>query len=51
MLAIRGEELHIKNLNLEQGELNVEGLIMELAYSEERSIKHGGRGLLGRLFR
>ncbi|NLC11172.1 MAG: sporulation protein YabP [Firmicutes bacterium] len=51
LLAIRGEELHIKNLNLEQGELNVEGLIMELAYSEERSIKHGGRGLLGRLFR
>ncbi|RQD78549.1 MAG: sporulation protein YabP [Candidatus Syntrophonatronum acetioxidans] len=54
LLAVRGEELHIKHLNLEEGELNIEGFILELAYSEERGtqgLRGKGKGLLERLFR
>ena len=31
---MRGEDLHINHLNLEQGELIIEGFLLELAYSE-----------------
>lgn len=54
LLAIRGEELHIKHLNLEQGNLSIEGLVLELAYSEEREargMRGRGKGFLERLFR
>ncbi len=54
LLAVRGEDLHIKHLNLEEGELNIEGFILELAYSEERGnqgLRGKGKGLLERLFR
>lgn len=52
LLAIRGENLHIKHLNLEQGEVTVEGYVLEMAYAED---KGGGRSrsksLLERLFK
>jgi len=53
LLAMRGEDLHIKHLNLEQGELIVEGYLLELAYSEERSlrIKDRGKSFFERLFK
>ena len=54
LLAIRGENLHIRHLNLEEGELNIEGFILELAYSEEKGSKGiggKGRGFLERLFK
>lgn len=53
LLAMRGEELHIKHLNLEQGELLIEGFFLELAYSEERGQKARDRGksFLERLFK
>ena len=52
LLAMRGEELHIKNLNLEQGELTVEGFLLELAYSEIRgSRKDRGKSFFERLFK
>ncbi len=51
LLAIRGEDLHIKNLNLEKGELAIEGLVLELAYSEDRRLRDRGKGFLGRLFK
>ena len=52
LLAMRGEELHIKHLNLEQGELQIEGFLLELAYSEERSRrKDRGKNFFERLFR
>lgn len=51
LLAMRGEDLHIRNLNLEQGELLVEGFLLELAYSDEKMSKDRGRGFLERLFR
>ncbi|NLZ92882.1 MAG: sporulation protein YabP [Firmicutes bacterium] len=51
LLAIRGEDLHIKQLNLEKGELAIEGLILELAYSEDKRIRDRGKGLFERLFK
>lgn len=54
LLAIRGEELHIKHLNLEEGIIMIEGFILELAYSEEKNLKNlkgKGKGILERLFR
>jgi len=51
LLAIRGEDLHIKHLNLEKGELAIEGLILELAYSDDRRLRDRGKGLFERLFK
>lgn len=51
LLAIRGEELHIKQLNLEKGELAIEGLILELAYSDDKRFRDRGKGLFERLFK
>lgn len=51
LLAIRGEDLHIKQLNLEKGELAIEGLILELAYSDDKRMRDRGKGLIERLFK
>ncbi|MCM3703879.1 sporulation protein YabP [Paenibacillus macerans] len=49
-LTIRGQNLHIKNLNLEQGLVSIEGLVNTLSYLEQGS-HPSGKGLLGKLFR
>lgn len=51
LLAVRGEDLDIKQLNLEQGKLSIQGFVLELAYSAEKGLKGKGKGLIGRLFR
>lgn len=51
MLAVRGEDLHIKQLNLEKGELAIEGLIIELVYSDDKRLRDRKKGFLDRLFR
>ena len=46
-LVVRGSGLHIEQLSLEGGQLQVEGQVESLTYEEDR----GGRGgLLARLF-
>lgn len=48
-LAIRGDGLHINRIDVDSGELSLEGdRIDSLAYAENRA-SHGG--LLGKLFR
>ncbi|MNJ39246.1 sporulation protein YabP [Paenibacillus fonticola] len=49
-LTIRGQNLHIKNLNLEQGLVSIEGQVNSLSYLDPGS-QAGGKGLLGKLFR
>jgi sporulation protein YabP len=51
LLAIRGEDLHIKQLNLEKGELAIEGLILELAYSDDKRFRDRGKGFFEKLFK
>lgn len=49
-LRFAGEDLHVKRLTLERGEVDVEGLIQEISYHESDKNKTAGN-ILGRLFR
>lgn len=54
MLTIRGEELHIKQLDLEKGRLEVEGYVNSLQYAapRQRTARQGrSRSFLERLLR
>ncbi len=51
LLAVRGENLHIKHLNLEQGEVTIDGYILEMAYADEKRSKVRGKNILERLFK
>ena len=48
LLAIRGEGLNIQQLNLDKGNIVVEGLIKSLVYDDEPKQK---KGLLNRLLK
>lgn len=46
-LTVKGESLHISRLNVETGDLRVEGTVQSLTYAEPT----GKSGFFGRLFR
>ncbi|HIU34021.1 MAG TPA: sporulation protein YabP [Candidatus Pullichristensenella excrementigallinarum] len=48
-MTLSGEGLHVENLNLKEGKLEVEGEISSIEYSGSPREKKGG--VLGRLFR
>lgn len=50
VLFVRGEDLHIKELNLETGMLQLTGLVHGLEYAGDGLTKKS-RGLLGKLFK
>ena len=52
MMALRGEDLHIKQLSLESGQLMVEGVVKTVEYLEDggRIGKGKGKGFLDRIF-
>ncbi|MDD2418520.1 MAG: sporulation protein YabP [Oscillospiraceae bacterium] len=47
-LTVKGEELHINRLNIETGDLTLEGQIYSLTYSD---IQARSGGFFGRLFK
>lgn len=49
-LVVHGEELHIKELNLEKGNLLVSGYVQSVEYLGD-SLGKRSKGLLARLFR
>lgn len=49
MLMLRGREFHIKQLNLDDGNLTIEGYLAGLEYAEEMGKK--ARSFLGRLLK
>ena len=49
LLMIRGEDLHVNHLTLEKGEVDVEGKIDSLTYSDSVA-KPTGTSILSRLF-
>ena len=49
-LSVRGANLHIKNLNLEQGLVAIEGTVNELAYLDA-STGNKSSGFFGKLFK
>ena len=52
MLMIRGSELHVSRLTLEKGEVDIDGRIDSLTYSEQTaSAGSKAESLLSRLFR
>lgn len=51
MLMIKGTDLHVKRLTLEKGEIDIEGRIDSLTYSDVKTATKQGESLLGRLFK
>lgn len=51
LLLIRGRELHMSRLSLEKGEVNVDGTIDGLSYSDTGSKGKKQERLLSRLFK
>lgn len=51
MLMIKGNDLHVNRLTLEKGEVDIEGQIDSLTYSDVSSYGKQGESLLGRLFK
>lgn len=50
ILMIKGQNLHIKNLSLEQGLVAIEGYVNELAYKDANS-QGKSKGFIGKLFK
>ncbi len=50
-LNIRGQNLHIKNLNLEQGMVTIEGVIYDMGYLNEGYSTEKAKGFFGKLFK
>lgn len=51
MLSIRGADLHMSSLSLEQGLIGLAGEISELVYDEAGQVGKSKGGLMSRLFR
>lgn len=50
-MTIKGQELHVSRLTLEQGEVDIDGKIDSMVYSGNAGSKGKGESLLGRLFK
>lgn len=50
-LSLKGEGLHITQLNLDEGTLTAEGYFHALVYRENRPERRNGRSVLNRLFK
>ena len=51
MLLIKGNDLHVKKLMLEKGEVDIDGKIDSFIYSEIMAEQKSGESWFGRLFR
>lgn len=49
-LIFRGEQLHVKRLTLEKGEIDLDGDICELKYTDTHTVKEVG-SFFGKLFK
>ena len=50
-LNIRGQNLHIKNLDLEQGTVSIQGIIIDMSYLNDGYSTEKAKGLFGKLFK
>lgn len=51
MLMIKGSDLHVNRLTLEKGEVDIEGKIDSLTYSEVSGYGNKGESLFSKLFK
>lgn len=50
ILEIKGESLHVNQLNLENGEMNLTGDIEGIEYDDKTMYRKGGKSIINRLF-
>lgn len=51
MLMIKGDELHVNRLTLDKGEVDIDGRVDSLTYSENAGYGGKGESLLSKLFK
>ena len=51
MLMIKGDDLHVNRLTLDKGEVDVDGKIDSLTYSEGTGYSNKSESLLSKLFK
>ena len=51
MLTIRGEDLHVSRLSLDLGEVDLDGRVDSIIYSDISGMNHKGESLFAKLFR
>ena len=51
MLVMKGSDLHVNRLSLEKGEVDIDGRVDSLTYSDANSFSSKGESLLSRLFK
>ena len=51
LLTIKGEGLHVTRLNLEKGEVDMEGSVDSLVYSSNESLHRSAESFFTRLFK
>ncbi len=51
MLSIKGNDLHVKRLTVEKGEVEIDGNIDGFQYTDHKEKNMSGDGLLSRLFK
>jgi len=51
VLSIKGNSLHMSKLNLETGDLAIDGSIDSCTYKEKQDFKTKGKGILNKLFK
>lgn len=50
-VSIKGEELNISNLNLEEGKVTIDGMISSISYSNKDNSLGKNGGFLGKMFK
>ena len=51
VITVKGTELNISKLNLEDGNVVIEGHVYSLIYSDRESLQNKGGGFLGKMFK
>ncbi len=51
ILMLRGNDMHVNRLTLEKGEVDVDGKIDSLTYSDSNNYGKSGESLISRLFK
>lgn len=51
LIAIKGEDLDMRNLNLEQGIVEIIGLVTDIIYTSEKAGGKGRKGFFERVFK
>jgi sporulation protein YabP len=50
-LCIKGQNLYMKNLSLETGQVSIEGYVYDMGYIDEHSGGSKGKGFFGKIFK